>query len=1667
MPTRRVPIYRLLLLTACLLLPAAPALAQDLWAPADAASSYLRVDEDRQTNPVDWVLEQGGKAEPPDVKGDYLYYRHEDLGVWFGPFQTRGAASAALVRMRATARKLHKLNPQRYATARAIRFHAPEDETIRKLYRDDPDAIELRWLMENYEQLEVLEGLRAELEEARRQAEAAGGEGGNAMKVRVESLERRTQEVMLTLAGAPDGAIRELLFADRPAIEKSRAEALRGQLGQVLAAQAYPDLDIEKMLAEGMTPTQAKLLADTLAEGMQRAGMRQEAATEAVAELAALGQTRQMYSPSAVQLALDSAGTDVLEHLANAAGYMPAEVRGGTIPADAVSAAAKMADRRDQGKIAEALRQAVADAAQRRKQADPAELAKQTEQAIRATAGSMIATEVVTGLIEQMAEANATDASKAVTEANPQAVRAGQQVLQGLAKRGAVTGLDVDRALAEGIKAEATDRMLRELAERYGPAMTWQIAEAANAVSMAGAARDLSAAQMRRVAAEVAQAERTWQAARAVAGTPAADAIDLGLAMQQGLSPAAAAGFTEGLRQVYEAHARQAAARAEGPGRDEASGTDPPVSQAQVQAVMDWARAMGVGDAASAPGSDGQNAAESMRTQRQLDRLIENVSRAAAVNALEQGLRAAQSRRANRHGSASGQEGTAGSAADQSGSARQAMALANRAAQRQDAAEWWKGRSKTGRDGTQTSRQVDGQAGGQDKVSDPGNENGVPGGDTEGDRGDDQPGDPSKGQSAGQRDGTTGVGRQGQQGQDGENAGDRRQGGDVGETAKGNGGQDNGPSGKTNGGGGANEQVEWQNGVAGADGSQGIGGSGERSGSGPSKGGVGGQTGSPPGLGGAAVGEVLNQAGKGLGAAAVLPGMPGGGIGGFGGPGGGPGDIPSGGQGEPGNTGGGGDEDDGGNGDAKSGRGGGGPLPLPGSPVFEFIARTVAAVVSAITGVPINIDMIGQMLYAAFPDIMENIAEHLAELEKAIASDDVAAVFAELDKIAKIIAPLMGDIQEMGDLLMSEGFAALMERLGEEGLKELAEKGLGELAKELGVSPEILAAATGLPNMDFDKLPEQIETFAKENIQKELVDRFDMPPALAAAIANGDLEGVEEQARKYATDRLKEEAEQLGLPGSVVDSLAEGDIEATFGQLYAEAGKLDELVEHGVLDAKVAELMREGRLEDAMAAFESQVDDIPRRLKEKAQKELRDRLADSGVTPAIVNAALAGDVDAFEAEVGRVARREFDAQLQAAGIDPAHIGRIREGGPEAMLGELAMNSPASEVLRGHGVIDKETAKLISEGKFAEATERLGRRSNEAIQELPEKAKTNIREQLRKHGADPKLIDHLAQGRTQAAIGSLALAAPGADVLRRQDILDEEVARLANAGKLKEGATRLGERGAGWANKRLNTTRHAVVEQLEAADLPKDLTGSLSQSASDGAVKAASALVRRTTRQQMEQIGLDPGLMDDPKTRHLGKILAGAMRDDRGIQSLAAHSGGRLVGKILLGGDVDKVVSARSREVIRDEMTQILAARAEIPLFAQDASAMPLFTGTWLRNEQFHASRFYGAAQPVAEAIIDGRWEEVNIDDMSELIYSWADGSSWEQVASSTGIAVDELRRFGQSPPFDLTRLANAKLQIPPDDTEDLMEQLRQAYRKTKVVGEVHRHRSQEFIGGQR
>jgi len=1685
----------------CSLLPTL-ALAQDLSVPAQQIEAFLSLDQDENAKPADWALAHGGKAEPPDVKGEFLYYRHEGLGVWIGPFDQRSQATAALLRLRAVTRELAKQNPERYSTARAIRFRAPTDDTIRKLYRDDPNAIELRWLMENYEQLELIEGAREDLADAMKQAEAAGtpdpnSPSGKVLRTRVDAAERRLNEVLLSMAGAPEEVVRAVLLPGREALAAEDSEQLRIELGHVLARDAFPQLDVDKMLQEGMVPTQAKLLADTLREGLERAGVPKDKAAKAVEQLAALANERKKYTPSAVQLGLTTAGRELLESLAESAGFVRAEVRGGALPSDARREAAKLADKRAVPGIGDAMRVAAAKG----QKLDASQQAAAVSEGVRAAAGTIAGTEVVTQVIEQMSAKGAlsTMAWQPTGELTEADVTAGDQALGQMVAGGQLSAAEftpekLAQAKDQGLNASEVGPLLKSIAQAFGPQAAWQIAQAAGAATPTGAARDISGAQVYHMLAELGRQSRMTQAAYEVGSMPAASGLDLAAATQNGLNGAAAADFAEAVRQGYESEARTAiglgeSAASSGPNSETgASAQDrqnagQPATANQIAAAQAWAQRVGLeGSGLKAQTGSGQPST----TRGELEQFVRQGAAELARRSVESGMRSARSRsdksqsEADAEGrtSASGSTSTSGSSGGQDQRIQEAaQAVTKRGGERRAAAEeWWKGLSQSGsQDGTSGGRSASSSAGGSNVSTQSTSTDGTAGETTSArsgtsgagpSAGSPTTGKSTSGEEAGGSSGTpaasggqpTGTDSRNQSGSIGGGRDGVSQGG--GDTA-GTGQRTSSDGGGGSSGGMSGEEVRGTLGHAGSAGGSGPGGQGGKDGQ--------------QGTGGFGKPGQPGQAGK--------PGMPGKpGLGGLGGQGGigkgkspgvakGPGKTPGSGPGGDGRNGNGKPKADGGgksgDGDGDKGRGGGGSLPLPGSPIFEFIARTVCAVIQAITGIPLNPDMIGQLLYTVFPDVMEQIAESLSELEEAIASDDVAAVFAQLDKIAKIVGPLVGDITSAVDTLMDHGFQVMMKEVAENGLGELAKGGLEKLAKKYGLPPELAAGIMGLPNMDFEQIPDKLQGYAKKKVREELKTRFGVPDDLARAIADGDFDAVKGRAKDYAVDRLRKEAEKHGLPPAMVDKLAAGDVKGAFGEAYAKGARLDVLVEKGILDKDVADRIRRGDFEGAVQAFDKQVVELPDRLQQKAKTETLKQLTDRGVPRSVAEATLDGRFEDAAADVGRRTRARVDAELRDRGIDPTLIDKLNEQDVAGAYGTVIMSTPNARFLQDKGILDAESAELIRQGKFEDAARVLDGRARQKITELDAEARRRLDEELKAKGIDPAVVDRIKEGDGAAALGTLASGLPELKPLRDAGVLDEQASDAMRRGDWAAGMERVGTNGVDWSKKQVEAARVRTVDELAEQGIPRGVADAVSRRDAQAAEAASKAWAKGHAKEVFVDAGLDPGLLDSQEAQRLGQLLADAAKNDPAIQSLLGGSPSKVLRRTIRDGDLGPFLSPSVPPELRDAMTASLAGEDSLPFVAPDTSAESIFSGEWIRDQQFHASRVYGEADRSAQAIIEKRWDDVKVADLSEVVYEWGKSAGWDEVATATGTDAASLQRFAQNPPVDFAQLAqigSQPLQMPPTTSEDLMDRMRHAQRRLDVTRQQNAYESGDFVG---
>lgn len=314
--------------------------AFSLTAPASAVPSFLAREDAPSAKPWDWAEAAGGREGHPNAAGEFVYYRHEGLGIWFGPFETASAASVALGDLRALAARLREENPERYGTARVVRFRGVGDDWTERLLEGGEEAVELRWLLES---LDGLDAVTASAKELDALDDELDGLTEAEQRERLEGLSNQIRELELRAAGESLEAISAEVFGGAAVVDVDVADGLRFEAGAMALGEMSRTLDVQSLLNDGATGTQMLALAETLRLGLESRGVSPERAAAAVAAAERFARSGRLLEPPLVSRTIEQAGQALMEHMAEGAGIGRGAVTTQSIGADTAQAVGQFA----------------------------------------------------------------------------------------------------------------------------------------------------------------------------------------------------------------------------------------------------------------------------------------------------------------------------------------------------------------------------------------------------------------------------------------------------------------------------------------------------------------------------------------------------------------------------------------------------------------------------------------------------------------------------------------------------------------------------------------------------------------------------------------------------------------------------------------------------------------------------------------------------------------------------------------------------------------------------------------------------------------------------------------------------------------------------------------------------------------------------------------------------------------------------------------------------------------------------------------------------------------------------------------------------------------------------------------------------------------------------
>ena len=292
--------------------------------PASAVGSFIRQDDAADTRPWDWALSAGGQEGYPVAAGEFVYYRHEGLGIWFGPFDTARDATVALGELRALTLRLREENPERYGTARVVRFRGVGDDWVERMLAGGEGAVELRWLLETLDGLDRVVSLDRAMDAMEQELDGLSGE---ARRERLQTMAGRLRELELSAAGESLETISREVFGGEPLVEFEVVDTLRFEAGALAISPVLGSLDAQHMLNEGATPSQMRELATRMRTGLERLGVPNERAKAAMRSAEMFAGSGRMLEPALVGRVFEEAGQAVLESMAERAGVGADAVR--------------------------------------------------------------------------------------------------------------------------------------------------------------------------------------------------------------------------------------------------------------------------------------------------------------------------------------------------------------------------------------------------------------------------------------------------------------------------------------------------------------------------------------------------------------------------------------------------------------------------------------------------------------------------------------------------------------------------------------------------------------------------------------------------------------------------------------------------------------------------------------------------------------------------------------------------------------------------------------------------------------------------------------------------------------------------------------------------------------------------------------------------------------------------------------------------------------------------------------------------------------------------------------------------------------------------------------------------------------------------------------------
>lgn len=292
------------------------------WLEASRLSEFTDIGKQRDRTLQSWIERTGAKTDLPDKRGDYIYYRHasredaSEIVYWFGPFESGRALAEGLERVRHVTDVLRRQDADEYALARAVRIHAPQDDSIRLLTEENPEALELAWVLEQNDLLESVVIAEQELAERRRLLDDAGMNEDQVREILVdaESWSRVLREARLEQAGASDEEVARALFPGEAVVSGHAAELARERIA--IQASAHMGSLEPGLLEFGFLRVgELAQLSEGLAKAFKRLGLADGAADDALASLHELTRAAMTSEVSVVEVryALRSVGQRLLD----------------------------------------------------------------------------------------------------------------------------------------------------------------------------------------------------------------------------------------------------------------------------------------------------------------------------------------------------------------------------------------------------------------------------------------------------------------------------------------------------------------------------------------------------------------------------------------------------------------------------------------------------------------------------------------------------------------------------------------------------------------------------------------------------------------------------------------------------------------------------------------------------------------------------------------------------------------------------------------------------------------------------------------------------------------------------------------------------------------------------------------------------------------------------------------------------------------------------------------------------------------------------------------------------------------------------------------------------------------------------------------------------------